>query len=272
MNKFLGLALALIVACGGNATEATNATEYPGIANGNTLEENDAEFAQLGEAINIGNGGYGFANAASQLRCAQPGTSGQNCFASAVASKTVGYCFQGFSNTEKATLDQGIQRLNTQTNWHFVMFASVPCPIVFSRSNSQAGSTAGNIENFLHVSPTGTLTTLSSPGGVAHVEGTWRSFTSVSAIIDVDKLAIVASPFVQTSILQQMAMHTGALFMGLGVQQESGSPGIVSPTRRLLNFGSNGIPTDLTPGEKCRANNESQGTANQISALFGCGD
>lgn len=268
IRKLFALVALFAFACGGQP-------DYIESQDDNTdsvADGSDAEIGQTEEAISIGNGGYGFTNATAQLRCAQPGVSGQNCFASAVASKSVGYCFQGFSNTEKARLDQGIQLLNTQTNWNFVMLASAPCPIVFSRSSSQAGSTSGNIENFLHVAPTGTLTTLTSPAGASHVEGTWRSFTSLSAVIDVDKLAIVASPFVQTAILQQMAMHTGALFMGLGVQQESGSPGIVSPTRRLLNFNSNGIPNTLTPGEKCRGNNETQGTANQISALFGCGD
>lgn len=280
MNKFSRLSTKLLALLGfgyafacGSAPEATNATEYPGIVNGNTLEENDAEIGQTEEAINIGNGGYGFSNATAQLRCAQPGVLGQNCFASAVPNnKTIGYCFQGFDNTQKGRIDLGVQQVSGQTNWTFNT-TSFPCPLVFSNSPDQSGSTSGNIENFMTATPGGLVTNLTSPAGVSHVNGTWRSFTAMNVALKLAKLSIVASPAQQAEDIQHMGAHAAALFIGLGAQQDGTLQAISSPTRRAIDVGSSGfgLPSTLTPGEVCRANNISAGTPTQISALFGCG-
>lgn len=262
-NKFvLVLAALAAFACGSENT----------VVNGNTPEEQASEdIGQTEEAINIGNGGYGFTNATSQLRCAQPGVNGQVCFASAV-KKTAAYCFTGspsLTNTEKAVIDQSMQLMNAQTtNWHLALGA-FPCDIVFQKSTSQAGSTSANIENFMTATPGGTLTPLTSPAGTSHVNGTWKSFTSLSVVLFLDKLSIVAAPAPAQQVLRHMSKHAAALYMGLGTQQDPS--GTVSPTRRLVDFNNTVGPSDLTAGEKCRANNESVGTPTQISAVFGCG-
>ena len=273
MNKYLFAIASILFACGG----------APDVANGNTPEEqlqedidNAAVFGQTEEAINVGNGGYGFTNASSQLRCAQPGLSGQVCFASAVKVNAT-YCFTGspsFTNTEKTLIDQGMQLVNGQSggNWHFAM-SSFPCDIVFQSSTNQSGSTSANIENFMTATPGGTLTALTSPAGTSHINGSWTSFNALSVVIKTTKLQIVTTGAPYNTIIKQMGSHAGLLYGGLGVQQDTSSTGLGSPSRRLLDFnGTVGVPpTTLTPGETCRLRFQGVGTPNQISAIFGCG-
>lgn len=268
----LALVAFLAVACG-------TAQQDRGIINGNSQEEqlqedieNAAVFGQTQEAINIGNGGYGFTNAASQLRCAQPGLSGQVCFSSA-AKKTATYCFTGspaMTNTDKAVVDQVLQGLNVQTNFHFNM-SSFPCDIVFQQSADQSGKTTANVENFMTASPSGTVQSLTSPAGTGHVNGSWKSFNGLSVVLKLTKLSIVAAPPRAQEILRHMAGHAGALYMGNGTQESSTSQGINSPTRRVVDLdGTIGTPGVLTAGEVCRANNLAVGTPTQITQTASC--
>ena len=235
----------------------------------------DVELGQAQEAIIVGNGGYGFANSAAQLRCAQPGVSGQVCFASAVKVNAT-YCFTGtpaFTNTDKAVIDQQVQLVNSQTggNWHLAL-GTFPCDIVFQQSTDQSGSTSANIENFMTATP-GTLTSLTSPAGTSHINGTWTSFSKLTVTLKLAKLAIVAAPGQAQNVLKHMAGHAAALYMGEGTQEQAAGagPGIQSWTRRVVDLNNTiGIPFSLTPGEKCRAQFQGVGTPNQISAIFGC--
>ena len=260
MNKLFALLLLGLFACGSFADD----------------DSGEVDLGQTEEAINVGNGGYGFTNAASQLRCAQPGLSGQVCFASAVKVNAT-YCFTGstaFTNTEKTLIDQGMQLVNSQSggNWHFAM-SSFPCDIVFQRSTDQSGSTSANIENFMTATPGGTKTALTSPAGTSHINGSWTSFNALSVVIKNNKLSIVSSGAPYNAIIKHMGAHAGLLYGGLGTQQDSSSTGLGSPSRRVLDFtGTVGVPpTVLTPGETCRLQFQGVGTPNQISAIFGCG-
>ena len=239
-------------------------------------QDDSTELGQVEEAIIVGNGGYGFANSTAQLRCAQPGVSGQVCFASAVKVNAT-YCFTGtpaFTNTDKAVIDQQMQLVTSQTggNWHLTQ-GTFPCDIVFQNDTNQAGSTSALIDNFMTASPSGTRTPLTSPAGTSHINGSWTSFDGLTVRMKLSKLSIVASPAQVQNILKHMAGHAAALYMGLGTQEQAAGagPGIQSWTRRVVDLNNTiGIPFSLTPGEKCRSQFQGVGTPNQISAIFGC--
>lgn len=268
MNKLFALLLLGLFACG---------SFNDGIVDDGTADE-DSEEVDLGqtkEAIQVANGGYGFTNAASQLRCAQPGVSGQVCFASAVKVNAT-YCFTGspaLTNTDKAVIDQQMQLVTSQTggNWHLAM-GSFPCDIVFQQSTDQSGSTSANIENFMTATPS-TLVSLTSPAGSGHINGTWTSFSKLTVTLKLVKLSIVAAPPQAQSVLKHMAGHAAALYMALGTQQQAAAdgPGIQSWTRRVVDLNNTiGIPFSLTPGEKCRAQFQGLGTPTTLVNTFSC--
>jgi hypothetical protein len=259
IRKLFALVALFALACGG-------APEDQGVDDNAAPDaDNVTEIGQTTEAISIGNGGYGFTNATAQLRCAQPGVSGQVCFAAQVATKTVGYCFSGFPTTaDEDEIAKGFVTVDGQTNWTF-LHVGFPCDI-----SIQNGSVAGgisSIEQFAKMTPTGTLAPLTSPPGVAHVNGTWTSFTKLSVVVDQQKLDGFAGAS-RTAKQRYVGGATAIRYIGLGSQSLTDAASLASFSRRTMpvNIGS-----QLTAGEVCRANNATLGNFNQINAVVQCG-
>lgn len=227
--------------------------------------DDEVELGQTEQAVSIGNGGYGFTNATSQLRCAQPGVSGQVCFANAGTKKSnVTYCFSGFPQVDIDKLKGGFQVIDNAVNWSFTLSSTFPCDI--SIQNGTVSGSNTRIEQFMKAIPTGTLTSLTSPAGAAHVNGSWTSFTKLSVVVDKAKLDGFAGQAYQNNWLQ-VGGAIPARFIGLGSQSNTSSAAKISMTRRAMNGTLLGA---LSPGEICRANNTTAGNTSQINAVVQC--
>lgn len=258
MKKFiLGLIALFAFACG---------SYNDGVIGDGTADDDSSEIelGQSEQAINVGNGGYGFTNATAQLRCAQPGVSGQVCFSALVATKTVGYCFSGFTTAQQNRIKAGFTAVDGQTNWTFLN-VGFPCDI--SIQNGTVGGGTTNIENFAKMTPTGTLGALTSPAGASHINGSWTSFNKLSVVVDQLKLDGFGGTL-PTTYSRYVGGAIAARYMGLGSQSLSDSASLASFTHRSMPANTGSL---LTSGEVCRVNGLSGGTFGQISNTFGCG-
>lgn len=229
--------------------------------------DNDTDIGTAEQEINIGNGGHGVNNQTNRFRCAQPGTSSQVCFTNAVASKSVGYCTQGFSASDDAAISAAIVFIDGQTNWSFTK-TSFPCVLNISKG-AVAGGSSANVENFVRFTPGGVVAPLTSPAGVSHINGTWSSFTKATVTIDVDKLVAAENPIRHAGNMAHFGGHLADLFLGLGTQQDPAGINFASRRLVMLDFAS-GANNGLSAGEKCRTDNTTAATAGQVSAVFGC--
>jgi hypothetical protein len=249
--KHLWLAVALAFGCGASQDAA---------------ELDGEDFGQEEQAIIIGTNGHGFSTADSHLACAQPGVSGQDCrIPQLPPSLQISYCFTGFTAADKADLKNAIVSLDSQvsSSYQFVEVTGSVCTLSFLAGVTGAAGTT-NIESFVKFTPTGTVTTLSSPSGAGHVNGTWKSFTLGNVGVDTAKLTATYSATDRSWALFHIAMSAGSLMLG-----EGRSTAASSPTRRAMAP----VATlfSLTPGEVCRINvlngNVSPTT---VSALSSC--
>lgn len=239
-----------------------------------SLQENSDDIGQTKEAISTGTG-YGFTNAATQLRCAFPGSSGQSCYANKVAAKSATYCFQGFSASDKSLISGGIEFVDSVTNWTLNPSVGGAFPCDISIFNGGTGQSTGNcsgslcIEGLVKFMPGGTISTLTSPAGAAHVNGNWQSFTAASVLVDANLIPLIETgPGFHTALMTHIGGHIATKFIGLGGQTAN----LNSVTRRQtytqgFNQGTNGLST----GEVCKANNSVLGNANQINETVQCG-
>lgn len=253
----------LILGCGAGADDADVDTNEP------LVELGTAE-----QAVNIGTGGDGFANTTTQLRCSQPGSTGQQCFIPAAANKTtVSYCFGGFSAAENAPLgavdfiSQGIEQVDGQLGtWKFFP-TQFPCDIVI-----QKGALSGTtpiLQNYVKITPTGTFTSLTSPAGVAHVNGTWTSFTKLTVVVDTDKMVAQTLPGSQNWFYFGGAI--AARYVGLGVQTDTAVGQNYATRKVLITVGGPFIfNAGVSPGEICRADNTTNLNPGFVAAVADC--
>lgn len=246
---------------------ATIALAFFGCSASEEPSEGDAQdIGAVEQAINVGNGGYGLGSTAAHLHCDEPGTAGQTCYIPGQVSVTVGFCYSsGFTPSEKGNISTGLSTIHNQTNWNFVE-TGFPCPLVLVPGSVGSGSNFTLIESFVNANLTGTITSLTSPPGISHVNGTWRSYTSMVGIVDTAH--ILAAPNGQQAMIQnQVGRKLGTWFIGLGTTVDSAHQG--SPTRRAVD--PNSPITGLTPGDVCRANNVNSVSPTTVSVTAGCG-
>lgn len=237
--------------------------------------DDSAELGTVEEAVTIGNGGDGFANTTTQLRCAQPGLSGQQCFIPAANNKTtVSYCFAGFSAAEMAAggavdfMSQGIEQIDAQLGTWKLFPTQFPCDITIQKGAIATG-TSPVLENYVKMTATGTFTPLTSGAGASHVNGTWMSFTKLSVVVDLAKQTAQGLPGSQNWFYFGGAI--AARYVGLGAQNDTANGGQSLATRRALEQTNVLLfNTGLSAGEVCRAENTTNALPGQIQANVGC--
>lgn len=241
---------------------------------GGAPEDDSADLGQTEEAINIGNGGYGLANTTAHLACAEPGLAGQNCFIPSLLTVDVGYCFDsGFTATEKQQISNGVENVDSGTAWNFIP-TTQPCALTFLGNAALPG--AGSvIEDYMAFAPSGTLTSLTSPPGASHVNGTWTSFTKAIVTVDNAQVNAITDPTVRPFTRGQIGGHAALLMIGQGTTAGDGPvingfPG-QSYSRHTVNRVDANQPFTLSPGEVCRVNGYGGGPLNQVSNTFACG-
>lgn len=228
------------------------------------------ELGQDQEAIKVGTGGYGFTNAATQLRCATPGLQGQVCWANGAQLSSFSYCFApGFTAQEQDFLSQGIEQVDSQVNQDFFPTSSFPCTISIQRG-AVAGGNQPFVQNYVKVMPGGDIGTLTSPAGATHVNGSWTRFSSISVVVDGAKLQ-ANIPTLITQNMFAFGGHIAAKQLGLGTQTDTANNGTSYATRRAVMTPADFfVNAGLAPGEICRANSIVLGNLNQITTNINC--
>jgi hypothetical protein len=223
------------------------------------------ELGDLHEAINIGTGA-GFSASSTHNACSYPGPLGQDCRIPGVVSVNVKYCFNDsgspFSAQEKIDIRAGVARVDSNlVNWTFTEVALLGAGCVLEFVVGSPGSaTTLNVDNYSYFVPLAPLTTLTSPAGISHVNGSWKSFTSAQAGVDTQKINTL-NPNLLSAYRGHVGGHSAALFLGLGTTTNPNSP-----TRRAF-----GLTLDLTSGEICRANALNSTSPTTVSAVTSCG-
>jgi hypothetical protein len=261
-----GIAALILAACGAGYENQDD--------NGIDLEGDEVELGSVEQAVNIGTGGDGFANTSGQLRCAQPGGTGQACFIPAAANKTtVSYCFAGFSAAENAPqgivdfISQGIEQVDGQLGTWKLFPTQFPCDITIQKG-ALSGSTP-IITNFVKMTPGGTLTALTSPAGIAHVNGSWTSFTKLSVVVDSDKMVAQGLPGSQNWFYFGGAI--AARYVGLGIQTDQSVGQNYATRKALITVGGPFMfNAGVSPGEVCRADNTTNLNPGTVNAVVGC--
>lgn len=255
MKHYIAIGL-LALACGAAEEQDTPDLDTAG---------DEIELGTAEQALKVGTGS-GFSSASSHLACTFPGGSGQDCRINVPNTLTIGYCFSGLSTTEKNELKVGINIVDAGSNWTFTE-TSAPCPL-FIQKGAVSGSTT-RIDHYVSFSPGGTITNLTSPAGAGHLNGTWKAFTSGSAVVDADK-AFNQGAANRPDYMAHMGGRVAQLHLGQG-SVDNDTAYAHSPTRRNMLSAFTPI-TGLTSGDTCRLNAiNNAAPANQVSALTTCG-